>query len=242
MKVISPIFSEMRGSLGGAVGSVARGGINYFRSKVIPTNPSTLLQTAIRMAVQSASSLWQNTLTELQQQGWFDISTGAQTGKSLFAKVNQPRIYSNNTERVTVAAGTASTLKPAYFGDAPTDGLNVSFALGQTPVIDDSSNNLQLGTIPAGEWNTNADTDNNAAVFVYLSGPQSPSRGARQRPYQLVRAYAINAETDINATAIDLAGFGIPTVAGRVFYVKVYAQDYRGRTSLPLEYRVTVQA
>lgn len=242
MKVISPLFSSMSGKLGGAVGSKARGGINYFRALVIPTNPSTLLQTAIRQAVQSVSSLWQNVLTETQQQGWWDIATGSSTGKTLFSKVNQPRIYATNTDRVTTNAGVGTTIVPAYLTDAPSGGLAVDFALDNAPVIDDPSNELQLGTIPAGNWNAGADGTHKALVFVYVSGPQDPSRFARQHPYQLVRCLAIAVATAPAITDIDLSTYGIPTVEGKVCYVKVYAQDKEGRTSLPIEYRVTITA
>lgn len=242
MKVISPLFSSLRGSLGGAVGSVARGGIAYLRSKVIPTNPSSLLQTAIRSAVQSVSALWQNTLTELQQEGWYDIAEGAQTGKSLFAKVNQPRIYASNSTRVTDETGGGITVLPAYFPDAPSDGLNVDFALPFEPIIDDSANTLDIQGVVAGNWNLGADATHMSMVFVYVSGPQNSSRAARQRPYALARAYAIADAGDIIFTPINLATLGYPTIVGKVFYVKVYAQDNKGRTSLAQEFRTTVVA
>lgn len=243
MKIISPLFSSLRGSLGGAVGSVARGGITYLRAKVIPTNPSTLLQTAARSAVQSASALWQNTLTELEQDGWFEQAEGAQTGKSLFAKVNQPRIYANNTSRVTDETGASQPFDPPYFVDAPTGGLSVPQPVfSAAPVVDDSANTLTIGEAAAGLWNVGTDATHNAGLFVYVSGPQNPSRSVRQRPYQLIRAFSVNAATAFTADPINLAAFGIPTVTGKVFYVKVYAQDKAGRLSLPQEYRVTVVA
>lgn len=242
MKVISPLFSDMSGKLGGAVGAKARGGVMYLRALVIPTNPSTLLQTAIRSAVQSASAIWQSVLTELQQSNWFDIATGTQTGKSLFAKVNQARIYAANAGRITDEAGTEAVFEPPYFADAPTDGITVPFFLNTPPVIDDSGNTLDIGEASEGHWNINATGAAEAGVYVYLSGPQSPSRNARQHPYQLVRAYAIGSDGDITFTPINLATLGIPTVAGKIYYVKVYAQDDKGRTSLPVEYRVTCVA
>lgn len=241
LKFISPILGEASGSLGGAVAAKARGGIQYFRKKVIPRNPSSLLQTAIRSAVGSASSIWKTELSETQIQAWWDLATGSQTGKSLFSQINQPRIYANNTGRVKTAASVDTTLVPAYFADPPAGSLTVPFFCDAAPVIDDSDNALQISA-GAGDWNTGADATHKAAVFVYMSGPQVASRLSRQHPYQLVQCFAVTAATAPDFDAIDLADLGIPTVADHVAYVKIIAQDKDGRVSLPLEYRVTITA
>lgn len=229
----------MSGKLGGAVAARAKGGIQYFRALIIPTNPSTFLQTAIRSAVSSVSAAWQSVLTELQQQAWFDAAEGSQSGKSLFGKLNQARIYANNTGRVTDDAGLATT--DFNLITEPPESLSTTVSI-PTATIDDSANTLDIGTIPGGSWNDDASSGAGSAVFVYMSAPQQASRLARKGSYMLVRAFNLENAGDFDTPAINLAALGIPTVAGYVAYVKVYVQDPYGGVSVPVEQRVTIVA
>lgn len=239
MKITPILIGDLSGSIGGATAAKAKGGIQYLRARVTPVNPRTFLQTAIRSAVTSVSSAWQNLLTETQQQGWWDIATGSQQGKTLFAKVNQPRIYANNTDRITDSSG-SDTDPLALIVNAP-ESTSTSW-VAPAATIDDSANTLALATVEAGDWNTGADAPTPSVVYVYLSGPQLPSRFSREKPYQLIRAYTVDVPDPVELTAINLAALGIPSVTGRVFYVKLIAQAPDGRVSTPVEQRVTVVA
>ncbi len=248
MKIRSAFLTEMSGKLGGAVGSTARGGIQYLRKLVIPSNPRTLLQTAIRAGVASVSSLWL-TLDEAAIQSWWDLATGSATGKSIFSKLNQPRVYVANAGRAKSIAGATLNPTPPYFLATPEatlnghEGTTVEFIPPQLPVIDDSANTLALGTIPADvPLTVDCDADNNAVVYVYVSAAQSATRLSRQHPYQLAQAYVLITDGANALTAINLAALSLPTLEGRVMYVKVYGQDAAGRLSIPQEYRVTIVA
>lgn len=239
MKIRSAILTEMSGKLGGAVGSTARGGIQYLRKLVIPSNPRTLLQTAIRNAVSSASSIWVNILSEATQTAWWDIAEGSQTGKSLFAKVNQPRLYARNTGRSKKPSGAALTNVLSYI-ETPPASLATDFA-GITATIDDSANTLILPLIPGGEpWRVDAATDTPAMMFIFVSASQNASRFSRQHPYQLVRAIGFEDVADVTPAAIDLAALGLATITGKIMYVKIIVQAVLGGLSVAQETRVTV--
>lgn len=244
MRYKSNFVFDLRGSLGGLTASVARGGVGYFRERVTPTNPQTLLQTAIRQAVTSVSAAWQNVLSEAEQQSWWDLADaigGTQQGKTLFSRVNQNRIYANNTGRTANGTGTPLSSNFGLITEAP-NGLSVG---GTTPTgvaIDDSDNALKFTGIPAGEWNADADLSNVALTYVFVSGPQSASRFSRAFPYQLVSVLQTTSSAATGAVSIGLAAFGLPTVTGRVMYVKTYQQSVDGRVSTPVEQRVTIQA
>lgn len=64
-----PLISIGSGSLGGQTFSHNRYGL-YVRSKVIPTNPNTALQQAVRNIFQSLAWLWTNTVTQTQRDAW----------------------------------------------------------------------------------------------------------------------------------------------------------------------------
>lgn len=229
----------MSGKLGGAVGSTARGGIQYLRKLVIPSNPRTTLQTAIRNAVSSASAVWASILTEEQQQLWWDFAEGSQTGKSLFSKVNQPRLYAQNTGRAKNPDGSAPTNPLTYLGDPP-ESLSAVFT-GIALTVDASSDTLIFPAIPAEEpWMDNATAGTPAIMYVFVSAGQNASRFSRQHPYQLVAAVVFEAETGVTPTAINLADLGIPTVEDKVMYVKVVVQNPEGGLSVPQETRITV--
>lgn len=61
--------SEYSGKMGGVVAAHNKGGY-YFRQAVIPTNPGTTRQNAIRNYMTQLTTAWQNTLTAAQRLAW----------------------------------------------------------------------------------------------------------------------------------------------------------------------------
>lgn len=243
MKVISPIFSSMRGKLGGAVGSVARGGIAYFRALVIPTNPSTTLQTLVRAAMQSASAYWRTTLSETNQELWWDQASGGQTGQGLFTKVNQPRVYAQNTG-LARSNDTADPIDAIDYVVTPPDGTGTTITLPSAIVIDDSANTLTFTAGPDDEWNTETPVASKPSLlYVYGSHQQSPSRFSRQHPYRLLAVVErVNGDPAVGAliSPIPLAPLGMTTTAGDVMYVKFRASTSDGRISNEVTTRVII--
>lgn len=69
MKIKSSLMTEASGSIGGITASHNRGGL-YLRARVIPVNPNTPQQQAIRGFVAQLSSLWLSVLSALQRGAW----------------------------------------------------------------------------------------------------------------------------------------------------------------------------
>lgn len=68
MALFQPILGNISGSIGGSTWSHNKGG-PYVRRRTVPTNPTTLRQTAVRSYLGILSSMWQD-LTSAQRSGW----------------------------------------------------------------------------------------------------------------------------------------------------------------------------
>ena len=101
MKAIPLLTGMMSGSMGACVASHNRGG-QYFRQRVIPTNPNTTRQNAVRGYFSAAVVAWTNTLTAPQRLAWktwadnvpmTDVlgQTFYLTGQQAYIRTNVPR-------------------------------------------------------------------------------------------------------------------------------------------------------
>lgn len=98
----SGIISAASGSFGGLTASRNKGG-QYFRSRVIPVDPGTAGQVAVRTIMADLSNAWVTTLTALQRESW-DIyalnvplvnplgESRTVTGLNQFIRSNTPRL------------------------------------------------------------------------------------------------------------------------------------------------------
>lgn len=60
-KVTGPLFSlDARNSVGNAIVFSSWKGVNYVRARVIPKNPKSDLQVAIRALIKAATEAWKN--------------------------------------------------------------------------------------------------------------------------------------------------------------------------------------
>lgn len=238
MKILSPIFNQASGKLGNAIAARARGGILYLRARVIPSNPQTFLQTAVRNAITTVAGYWRATLNQTQRETWAETGESTATGETNFLRVNQPRIYAVNSGRTALLDAD----KPDIIV-APPASFSTQFTFPEI-TIDDSSNNLVVDSFAAtDECFVGKTTSTPAIVYIFVSPQQSASRFARQHPYQLVSAQVFGTDGDPTAgCTVDLAALGLPTVAGNVMYVKMYAQAPGGGMSQPVEQRVTIVA
>lgn len=72
-KILSPIWSVIRGSIGGITYTANQFHQIIARAKTAPVNPNTTKQTAIRSAFSGAVQLW-NGLTDTGRQNWNDYA------------------------------------------------------------------------------------------------------------------------------------------------------------------------
>ncbi len=107
MKIKSAIITEASGALGGLVASHNRGGL-YFRARVVPVNPNTPQQQAIRGFVAMLTARWQSVLTPLQRASWdlyaLNVPLPDRLGEprnvgglAMYVRSNVPRLQANLT-------------------------------------------------------------------------------------------------------------------------------------------------
>jgi hypothetical protein len=233
MKVTSAIFSSFSGSIAGAVAAKARGGIAYLRARVIPSNPSTSFQSAIRSAVSAVAARWSSILTQANRDSWNGKAVGKQTGQTLHARTNNPRLYANGTDRRVTPAGVAETAQINPVNTAPAN-VTASFT-PPTITIDATANELGIAWNVNDPWYTEVvAAGKNAIAMIYITPQQSPSREARQYPYQLAACLVRkNGGTAMAATlSVDLEALGITADEDMVSYVKIGIQQSDGSVSL----------
>ena len=96
----SQIFSKLSGTMGGTVASHNRGG-QYLRALVVPVNPNTPLQQAVRTIFANLAQAW-SLLTDLQRAAWDDYGANVPvtnrvgdtinlTGFNMYLRSNTPR-------------------------------------------------------------------------------------------------------------------------------------------------------
>lgn len=238
----SPLLSnDWRGKIGNQVAAKARGGIQYLRELVVPKNPRTFLQSAIRAAVSAVASYWTNNLTQEEREQWANVATGQQTGGTRFSLVNNPRRYSLNTNFFTAITG--GDVEALQMVDVPPPAFSTEFTKPEL-LIDASDGQLRIGALTATDaFIADATDAAPAIIYVFVSPPQSPSRFARQHAYRFARGLTLG-DPPLNAAPylINLAPLGMTPTAGQVMYVKIRAQHPDGALSELFEERLVVVA
>lgn len=173
MKFKSPVLSEASGSIAGLTASHNRYGL-YFRQRVIPVNPATGLQVAVRGFFGLLSTAWQSTLTAAQRAAW-DLYAqnvtvtgplGDQqniTGANMYIRCNVPRLQAG-LPRVD---------------DGPTE-----FSLGSFSAV---SGTIVASTQVIGVTFTEADDwvdEDDAGLLVYTGLPQAPTINFFKGPFR----------------------------------------------------------
>jgi len=186
MKVVGALLGTMSGSMGGLTASRNRGG-QYFRQRVIPTNPSSTRQNAVRSYLAAAVSAWTNTLTAAQRGSWTTYAA------------NTPRTTPLGTEVVL-------TGQQAYIGayvprmqgglTVPADGPT-TFNRGE-PVVsivtqtNDLPNTLGLNMgLMSNEINLGDAASDDGDLLIYIGPPVGPGVNYWKGPYQLASVVGI---------------------------------------------------
>jgi hypothetical protein len=217
MKVISPIFSSMRGKLGGAVGAVSRGGVAYLRSLVIPGNPRTLFQTTVRLVLTSLAAAWKSILNDSQRAAWAAIAGATSSGIDAYVKANTQLILGGG-DRV----------------DAAPDSL----ALVTTPITSVAVDASAHTVTPTG-GGLGTDIDYN----LFVSRSQFSSRLAQQFNF----TFAGHMEEGDTLITLDPTHPAYNLVEGDVVYVRIVQYgnnggDLTAQVAPAQEFRVIVAA
>lgn len=224
MKVTSVIFDTMSGKLGGAVAAKARGGIQYLRKRVIPSNPQTANQSFIRAAMTGIAAAWRSTLTSVQRAGWTELAHADESGIDVYTASNVQvvraglaRVDAPPTTRSAAFANTPAIVGNLY--DQDTDAANITITNGARAVT------------TGGKLNVYAS-----------SGNQSPSRLAQQHPYTYVTTIPQTGSTTspvINLDDFLAAPWSEGTVDGdKIGYVRVVGVETDGRVTSDIAFRL----
>lgn len=202
-------ITEASGKLGGTVFSRGRGGA-YVRNRVMPSNPQTMAQQAVRAAFGAISSAWRS-LTQTQRDEWNAITADYPTknrlgeekilsGKALFQKLNMNLSLANQ----------AIKLDPS----AP-EGVNGPISIDNfLPQIDQGV--LQM----AADVDLATAGDNSTIVVFEATPPLSP--GVKNANAKFVRFYqmvAVNSQAAAVSPAFADAYtevFGTPPVGSQI--------------------------
>ncbi|HRQ71568.1 MAG TPA: hypothetical protein PLU35_00910 [Phycisphaerales bacterium] len=227
MKVISPIFTDMSGKLGNTVAAKARGGIQYFRALVIPSNPQSESQSAARSALASAASYFKEVLSDAQRALWRQVATGTQQAITLFTKSNSYRYRA---------------------GFEPVNSPPLSFSTPLTRpdvVVDASDGELHITNLSATDpWNITPGLGQpKKALFVFVTEPQPSSRAANPKNYRLAEIVTREgADPPVTSVDVDLAALGYSLTAGDRMFVRMVAINGVGAVSGEQVFDAIIQA
>lgn len=199
-------MTQISGSLGGVTGSHNFSGY-YLRARVVPVNPNTSQQQTVRNAMAVLSTRWVETLTAAQRLAWEVYASAVEvknalgdsialTGLNHYIRSNVPRIQSALpiVDDGPTVYTLASFTDPTFALDEPNDEVDVTFTN-----TDDWAN------------------EDDAAMLVYASRPQSPSINYFKGPYR----YATKIEGDGVTPPTSPAAIPLPfvcTTGQRVFF------------------------
>lgn len=159
MKFKSPVYSEASGSIAGITYSHNRGGM-YTRQRVIPTDPGSAFQVAIRGFVASLTSLWLSTLTAAQRAAWDLYAESVELpdtlgeprnvgGLGMYVRSNVPRLQAGipRVDDGPVIFNLGDFTNPSFgsFAAATTD-FDVTFTNGDDWANEDDSAMLIYGS------------------------------------------------------------------------------------------------
>lgn len=222
MKFGQPLLTtELSGSIGGVTASSARGSVNYFRVRRVPSNPRSPAQTAVRVILTAIAAAWAASLSISQRAAWALIAPPEASGIDAYVEGNA-RAMQGGQARVDTAPATASlTIAPLIADPVP----KVTGA-------------LILLTIPSANQGI-------ARFSVYASSPQPVSQLSRSTGYRYLGTTATNVAGTISMSVPSShPAFGM--VAGQIVYISVRAfgdvfnAAQLGKTAVAQNFRATV--
>lgn len=169
----SPVIASASGSVAGMTFSHNKGG-PYIRARVIPTNPNTIYQQAIRTYVASLSNHWLTTLTDAQRDAWEVYASNVEILNALGDPINLTGLnhyIRSNVPRLQAAA--------TRIDDAPAE-FNIGEFTNPTMLVDSATDIASVGFTNTDAWAN----ETGGHMFVSLSRPQNPSINFFKGPYR----------------------------------------------------------
>lgn len=232
MKTTGSLLGTMSGSIGGATASRNRGG-QYFRQRVIPTNPNSSRQAAVRAIFAGLVSAWNNSLTAAERAAWATYATNTPRTGPLGTEVvltGQQNYIGANTQRL-------------QSGLARVDAAPTIFNRGESPTTieagtSNNPNEIEFATaaLLTGVAISAPATDDGDCL-LFIGPPVNPTVNYWKGPYQLAAVQAF-AATDVLVgftTAFAALTIDEPLVGGQYRPAKAVLLYDDGRYSIPFE-------
>jgi hypothetical protein len=221
MKIKSAVLTQASGSIGGMTASHNRGGL-YLRSRVIPTNPNSTFQQAVRGFVATLTSAWNNVLTPTQRTMWDIYAENVPMPDAL----GEPRNIGG------LAMYVRSNVPRLQAGLPRVDDGPTTYNLGEftNPSMGSGSEATQQVTVTYDNTDAWANEDD-AALLVALSRGQNPGINYFKGPYRYVGM--VEGDSVAPPAGTYLAGFPFAIVQGQKVFGQMRITRADGRLSLP---------
>jgi hypothetical protein len=166
MKFLSPVYSQVTGSIGGITYSHNRYGY-YSRTRVVPVNPSSSRQQAVRGNFLALANDWLNALTAAQRAAWNLYASNVTVKDKMGQDINWTGYNHFLRTNLVAVPGNVSQVN-----DGPTI---FSLAEGDVTFAATISEATQLISVT---FDTNLDWvgEDDALMQVSMSKPVSPGR------------------------------------------------------------------
>lgn len=186
MKTVGALLGSMSGSMGGLTASRNRGG-QYFRQRVIPIDPATSKQNAVRGYLASAVVAWTSVLTAAQRTAWATYAANTPRTGPLGNEViltGQQAFIGAFVPRMQAAASVPADAPTLFNRGEPIAGLETinGSTVGEFGV-DSTSASTQFNMM------NNCDDDGDALLFI--GPPVGPGVNFWKGPYQFAQAVAV---------------------------------------------------
>lgn len=217
----SQLVTQASGSAGGLTASRNRYG-QYLRARVLPVNPNSVAQQAVRNSMTSLVQRWTESLTDAQRSKWSDYAAAVpvtnRVGDQVYLTAQNMYVRSN-VQRYRY-------LPASLVDDAP-----VVFDLGTfTPVViqvDSATGDVAVTFTATDAWNN----EDGGFLFVFVGRPINGTRNFFGGPYRQVGAVdGDSVAPPASPMTIGSYPFGLPTAGQRIF-ARVTAGRADGRYS-----------
>jgi hypothetical protein len=222
MLINSPLVGAGSGSLGGLTMSHNRGG-QYLRKRVVPTDPGTIRQTAVRTILGILSARWSANLTAAQRNAWdlygASVAFINAIGETFYLTGQQQYIRSN-TPRLQTGV--------ALVDDGPTDFTLPTFTPPALTDADSTVQELEVTFTNTDGWANEA----GGALLIYQGKPQGNGRVFFKGPYRFADKVDGDAITPPTSPET-VSAIPYAIAAGQNQWVQVRVCRADGRLSLP---------
>lgn len=178
----SGLLTSGSGSFGGLTMSHNKGGL-YFRSRSVPTDPSSARQLQVRDAVAFLSQAWSQTLTQAQRDAWDQFAEAVTVVNALGDTIQISGVnhyVRANAARIAANAQLSPTVPLTSIPAAPQiDDLPMLNPIVITPSI--VTPDISVAFDDGQDWVN----DDGNALMIYEGRPRNPGVGYFKGPYRL---------------------------------------------------------